>query len=112
MVERNEEPLFSISVVARLIGISPRTLRSYEDAELICPFRTEGRTRLYSKNDIRKLQVIHYLHKKKEVNLSGIKIIMDIISSIPAGEGREERDDIVSKIKEIAPGLLPRIKEI
>lgn len=112
MTSRDKEPLFSISVAARLIGISPRVLRSYEDADLIRPYRTKGKTRLYSKQDIRRLQIINYLHKQKEVNLSGIKVILEIVANIPVKEKEKEGDDIVHKIREIAPHLLPKIEEI
>lgn len=112
---RDREPLFSISVAARLLGTSPRVLRSYEEANLITPHRTEGNTRLYSEQDIRKLQVISYLHKEKEVNLSGIKIILDIISyqkkyaKFELEEGKKEESEVaglIRKIMEIAPELL------
>ncbi|WP_051533692.1 MerR family transcriptional regulator [Desulfitibacter alkalitolerans] len=80
-MERNSrEPLFSISVAARLVGTSIRVLRYYEEMGLISPHRTSGNTRLYSNNDIKKLQLINLLQKEKDVNLSGIKIILGIIA--------------------------------
>jgi|GEM_PF-1420198 len=111
-LNRDKEPLFSISVVSRITGISPRVLRSYEEADLIRPYRTEGQTRLYSERDLQKLRMIYYLHKEKEVNLSGIKVILDVVSDRlkeagtgdPKGEG--PKSDVLLKIKEIAPELL------
>lgn len=106
MKHRDKEPLFGISVASRLLGITPRVLRSYEEAELITPHRTEGNTRLYSQQDIRKLQVIYYLHKDMEVNLSGIKIILDLLTSGFLGAVENENTEVIIKIREIAPELL------
>ena len=80
MKQRDQEPLYSISVAARLIGVSPRILRSYEEAELITPHRTSGQTRFYSNIDIKKLYLISYLHQEESVNLSGIKVILAIMA--------------------------------
>lgn len=127
MRNSNKEPLFGISVAARLIGISPRVLRSYEEADLIYPYRTEGNTRLYSERDIRKLRVIHYLNKEKEVNLTGIKVILDLLDNINSAVfyEREEKnvnkkqttdvgvngEEVLDKIREFAPELLTKKKE-
>ncbi len=108
MKNRDREPLFSISVASRLLGITPRVLRSYEEAELINPYRTQGNTRLYSEQDIRKIQVIYYLHKDMEVNFSGIKIILNIITEDTKTDKdiRKKQHDLMDKIREIAPELL------
>ena len=106
MRHRDKEPLFGISVASRMLGITPRVLRSYEEAELITPYRTEGNTRLYSEQDIRKLQVIYYLHKTMEVNLAGIKIILDIIThQLTIETFEKEPADVIIRIREIAPEL-------
>lgn len=103
-----KEPLFSISVAARLLGITPRILRSYEEAELLSPYRTEGKTRLYSEQDLRKVQIIHYLHKEKEINLYGIKIIFEIISHMPKETVKDH--DLLNLIKKTAPELFKNQK--
>lgn len=81
MDRNNKEPLFSISVAARLVGTSIRVLRYYEEMGLISPHRTSGNTRLYSNSDIKRMQLINMLQKEMDVNLSGIKIILEIIAS-------------------------------
>jgi len=110
MKRRDSEPLFSISVASRLLGVTPRVLRSYEDAELVCPHRTDGNTRLYSEQDIRKLQIVFYLHKEREVNFSGIKIILEVIANTQPNAQAEGKDKetLISKIREIAPELLSK----
>ena len=50
-----DEPVFLISVVAKLMNIHPQTLRQYEREGLLKPSRTEGRMRLYSQRDIDKI---------------------------------------------------------
>jgi MerR family transcriptional regulator, heat shock protein HspR len=101
---KQNEPLFSISVTARLTGSTPRSLRIYEDAELISPYRTGGNTRLYSQKDLEKLEIICYLHKIREVNLQGIKLLLQIITlDGDPGEGPEAGPR--ERLKEIAPEL-------
>ena len=103
-----KEPLFSISVAARLLGITPRILRSYEEAELLSPYRTEGKTRLYSEQDLRKVHLIHYLHKEKEINLYVNKIIFEIISHMPKETVKDH--DLLNLIKKTAPELFKNQK--
>ena len=55
------EPLFVISVAARLVKMHPQTLRKYEREGLIAPSRTQGNLRLYSDQDIERLRQVKYL---------------------------------------------------
>ncbi|MBW0371485.1 MerR family DNA-binding transcriptional regulator, partial [Ensifer adhaerens] len=48
MVCDYDEPLYLISVVAKILGVHPQTLRQYEKEGLIEPSRTDGKMRLYS----------------------------------------------------------------
>lgn len=79
---RNEKdathiPRYIISVASRLVGVPPHTLRSYEQAELIEPARTEGNVRLYSDAEIEILRRIVEL-SDQGVNLTGIRIILQM----------------------------------
>jgi len=74
----NNQPVYVISVAARLANVHPRTLRIYEDFGLLNPFRTEGNIRLYSQKDINIIRHIRYLTQIKSVNLAGVKIILEI----------------------------------
>ncbi|MEW5919440.1 MAG: MerR family transcriptional regulator [Bacillota bacterium] len=110
MYKRDQEPVYSISIAAHLLKVTPRLLRSYEEAGLICPHRTAGNTRLYSEEDMKQLSVVCYLHQEKEVNLQGIKVILSIISAGSSGNARaKERGgetgegELWEKIREIAP---------
>jgi DNA-binding transcriptional MerR regulator len=52
------EPLFTISHLARELGITPRSIRYYEERGLIAPQRTLGRQRVYGKRDRARLKLI------------------------------------------------------
>lgn len=111
MIDRNKEPVYSISVAAKLLKVTPRILRTYEEMDLITPFRTEGKTRLYSEKDMQKLELICYLHREKEVNLPGIKIILGLLFNQKKayeqeGKAHKEVNEIKKRAREIAPELL------
>ena len=69
------EPLYMISVVSRMLGVHPQTLRLYEREGLICPKRN-NRQRLYSERDIEKLNLILQLTRELGVNKAGVEIIL------------------------------------
>lgn len=70
--------LFMISVVAEMLGVHPQTLRLYEREGFIKPKRSEGNTRLYSEEDVEKLQLILRLTRDLGVNLAGVEIILSM----------------------------------
>jgi MerR family transcriptional regulator/heat shock protein HspR len=73
---------FMISVVAKRYGIHPQTLRLYEREGLLKPSRTEGNTRLYSEDDLRRLEMILNLTRDLGVNLAGVEIILNMRSKM------------------------------
>ena len=64
-----------ISAVSRMLGVHPQTLRLYEREGLITPSRTK-RTRLYSQEDIEKIEMILRLTRELGVNRAGVDIIL------------------------------------
>lgn len=93
MRERKRTPgYFSISVVAKTYGIHPQTLRLYEREGLIEPTRTEGNTRLYSEEDIKRLEAILNLTRDLGVNLAGVSIILKM---------REQMEKMQSDVNEL-----------
>ncbi len=74
-VKDKKQPLFMISVVSRMLGVHPQTLRLYEREGLITPYRTK-RSRLYSQEDVEKLAMILRLTRELGVNRSGVEIIL------------------------------------
>jgi len=71
-----DEPVYLISIVAKILNIHPQTLRQYERENLVCPSRSGGRIRLYSQKDIDRIKMILRLTRDLGVNLAGVDIIL------------------------------------
>ena len=67
-----------ISAVAEMYGIHPQTLRLYEREGLLKPSRTDGNTRLYTDEDLERLEFILNLARDLGVNIAGIAIILQM----------------------------------
>ncbi|MBV8818801.1 MAG: helix-turn-helix transcriptional regulator [Acidobacteriaceae bacterium] len=67
-----------ISAVAEQYAIHPQTLRLYEREGLLTPSRSEGNTRLYTEDDLERLEVILQLTRELGVNLAGVEIILNM----------------------------------
>jgi MerR family transcriptional regulator/heat shock protein HspR len=78
------EPLFVISVAARLVEMHPQTLRKYEREGLIAPSRTSGNLRLYSDEDIERLRQVKYLVEQRGLNLDGVQIVLELTHALRA----------------------------
>ncbi len=82
-IQRNlnddERPVFTIGVVADMIGMSVHTLRMHESSGLILPHRTESQHRLYSRTDVERLNYIRYLMEVIGLNIAGIKSQLSLI---------------------------------
>ena len=77
MVSRGSK-LYMISVVSEMLGIHPQTLRLYEREGFIKPKRSGGNTRLYSDDDIVKLEMILRLTRELGINLAGVEVILSM----------------------------------
>lgn len=82
MPPRFNEPLFVISVAARLVEMHPQTLRKYEREGLIAPSRTQGNLRLYSDRDIEQLRQVKYLVEDRGLNLAGVQLALELTRRI------------------------------
>ena len=91
-MQNYEEPLFLISVVAKVLSIHPQTLRQYEREGLIEPSRTDGKMRLYSQKDVDRVKTILNLTRELGVNLAGVDVILQL---------KEKIDDLESTIDEL-----------
>lgn len=69
---------YMISAVATKYNIHPQTLRLYEREGLLSPSRTEGNTRLYSDEDLQRLETILALTRELGVNLAGVEIVLNM----------------------------------
>ena len=70
------DPVYTISIAARLLRVSPHLLRQFEMEGLIMPARTDSNIRLYSDNDLRLLARVIYLFRDCGINTQGIKVIL------------------------------------
>ena len=78
MTKRKSKGAYMISAVAEMYEIHPQTLRLYEREGLLKPSRTEGNTRLYTDEDLQRLEFILSLARDLGVNISGIAIILQM----------------------------------
>ena len=78
MTKRRSKGAYMISSVAEMYEIHPQTLRLYEREGLLKPSRTEGNTRLYTDDDLQRLEFILNLARDLGVNISGIAIILQM----------------------------------
>ena len=76
--KRKSKGAYMISAVAEMYGIHPQTLRLYEREGLLKPSRTDGNTRLYTEEDIERLEFILNLARDLGVNIAGIAIILQM----------------------------------
>jgi MerR family transcriptional regulator/heat shock protein HspR len=80
-----------ISVAAELVGMHPQTLRIYEQKGLVRPGRTAGNTRLYSDEDIERLQLIQRLTGELGLNLAGVERVLRLEDELERLRRRLER---------------------
>jgi MerR family transcriptional regulator/heat shock protein HspR len=67
---------YSISVVAKMFDVHQQTIRLYEKEGLLTPHRTEGGTRMFSEEDVDRLEEIINLTHKLGVNIAGVEMIL------------------------------------
>jgi len=115
MVAR-EHRLFMISVVSEMLGIHPQTLRIYEREGFIKPKRSGGNTRLYSEEDVEKIEMIMRLTRELGVNLAGVEVILSMRERMEMMQRdmeetiRQLRDDLEREMRrreELKNALVP-----
>ncbi len=103
-----EKPMFPISVVADILKVHQRTLRIYDDENILVPSRSPKNRRLYSFNDIERGKFIQYLTRELGINLAGIKIIIHLLK-----QQKINPNNYMSHINEVAKEIeiSPEYKE-
>lgn len=81
----DDTPVYVISVAAQLSGLHPQTLRTYDRLGLVSPGRTAGKGRRYSLRDILILREVQRMSQEDNINLSGIKRILELESEWQRG---------------------------
>ncbi len=85
-----------ISAVALQYDLHPQTLRLYEREGLLKPSRSDGNTRLYTEEDLERLEVILKLTRELGVNLAGVEIILNM---------REKMEEMQRQIEQFVVSL-------
>ncbi len=85
-----------ISVVSRMLDVHPQTLRLYEREGFVCPKRN-NRQRLYSQEDIEKINFILQLTREMGVNRAGVDIILRMKERIELLQ--EEMDEMMERLE-------------
>ena len=90
MTRNKGKAAYMISAVAEQYEIHPQTLRLYEREGLLAPSRSEGNTRLYTDEDLERLEVILKLTRELGVNLAGVEIILNMREKMEAMQRQVE----------------------
>jgi MerR family transcriptional regulator/heat shock protein HspR len=101
MAKRNKAA-YMISAVAEQYNLHPQTLRMYEREGLLKPSRSDGNTRLYTDEDIERLEVILQLTRELGVNLAGVEIILNM---------REKMEEMQRQIEQFVASLNSEIAQ-
>lgn len=72
MKPANPKPYLKIGDVARLVGVSPSVIRSWESLGLTRPHRTVSKYRLYTPADVKLLKRARFLRKVRGLNAPAI----------------------------------------
>ena len=96
MPKAKSKAAYMISAVAEQYTIHPQTLRLYEREGLLKPSRSEGNTRLYTDEDLERLEVVLHLTRDLGVNLAGVEIILNM---------REKMGEMQAQIQEFVATL-------
>jgi MerR family transcriptional regulator/heat shock protein HspR len=96
MRKAKSKAAYMISAIAEKYEIHPQTLRLYEREGLLKPSRSEGNTRLYTAEDVERLEVILHLTRDLGVNLAGVEIILNM---------REKMGEMQSQIQQFISTL-------
>ena len=90
MAKVRSKAAYMISAVAEQYQIHPQTLRLYEREGLLAPSRSDGNTRLYTDDDLERLEVILKLTRDLGVNLAGVEIILNMRQKMAAMQNQIE----------------------
>ena len=104
-----DEPLFVISIAAKMVGMHAQSLRHYERLGLVRPSRSRGRVRFYSQADIQRLLRIQRLVNDLGVNLAGAEVVIRLNERIARMEDEMER--LRAELQSYRDRTLPAVSE-
>ncbi len=95
---------YMISAVAEIYNLHPQTLRLYERVGLLKPSRSQGNTRLYTDQDLERLEIILNLTRELGVNLAGIEVILNMRDKM--ADMQQQMESFITFVRgELARGL-------
>src|SRR5262245_34066526 len=106
MAKAKSRAAYMISAVAEQYQIHPQTLRLYEREGLLRPSRSDGNTRLYTDEDLERLEVILQLTRELGVNLAGVEIILNMREKMEAMQ-REINQFVSTLNEELSTRVVP-----
>ena len=106
---KQDEPVYMISVAARLCELHPQTLRMYERLGLLRPARIGAKNRMYSERDLDRLRQIQRLTQDMGVNLAGVEVILGLLEKMQRMQ--EEMDVEVDRMRQEMEELLRRLEK-
>jgi len=95
--KKNSKAAYMISAVAESYSIHPQTLRLYEREGLLKPSRSDGNTRLYTQEDLERLEVILSLTRELGVNLAGVEVVLNMRKRM--GEMQRELQEFIEYVE-------------
>ena len=103
--------VYMISIAAELAGMHPQTLRIYETRGLITPKRSPKNTRLYSQEDVERLQRIQELTTELGLNLAGVERVMALEREVERAHRRADRlERELERTREAARAEVDRVR--
>lgn len=76
------DALYIISIAAKLADMHPQTLRKYDREGLVRPSRSQGSRRLYSEEDLERLQIVRRLTEDFGLNLNAVSLILRLVAQM------------------------------
>ena len=73
-----DEPICTTGVVSRLLDIPVHVLKQLDEEDIVKPPRKKGKTRLYSKREIKKIEHCWRYMKERKVKIDGLRVILEM----------------------------------
>lgn len=79
---KKKQAYYSISAVAKMFSVHQQTIRLYEKEGFITPKRSDGNTRMFSEDDVDRLEEVIHLTHQLGINLAGVEMILKLQKKI------------------------------
>ncbi len=79
MIFNPNDPILSIGIAAKKLGVSPQLLKKYEREGLIITQKTESGHRLYSERDLEWIDFLHHQIIDNKMKIAGLRLLLGLI---------------------------------